>query len=563
MHYVSNTSEEARVKEQQAIIQKALQELSIKSKLEQQQEHEKLISKHHLKPSPVNFDLWLHSTKYSLVTNECRPYSPYYNSGSFSMSDTASTCTRADRQRTPSMISASSSYISENTTTTASSSVCSQEDNACLANPLETLSERDMYGFKRPFQWVNKAKLMEFEQRYKLVQKKQAKGWKKLIVNNDQQWPALCPQLNRYVRKGIPHAMRAKVWMHYSGAQKKLQENPGRYSQLVETDAKSEHADAIQKDLHRTFPDNSYFSCDVQHKDGSTTVAPESNQKIQQLRRVLLAFSVYSPSIGYCQSLNFLAGFLLLILSEEEAFWMLVTIVHDIFPQNVFDTTMEGANIEQTVLMMMLYEKMPCVWTKMASKKCFWECEQKEELPPITLLTSHWFLTLFINILPVETVLRIWDCFFVGEGCKVLYQVALTIFKLNEQRIRNAKDSTETFQILQNMPKRVIDCDQFMKCVFSPENDVAQVTNQDINSKRDLFKSQNKIDAIYVYAYGYAYIKSVEFMIRMCYNFAFDVMIWSASTNRAIIDINRLLDPIGEVSYNPNITPTRTYTLST
>ncbi|KAI8645446.1 rab-GTPase-TBC domain-containing protein [Parasitella parasitica] len=368
-----------------------------------------------------------------------------------------------------------------------------------------------MYGFKRPFQWVNKSKLIEFEQRYKLVQKKQARGWKKLIVNSDQQWPALCPQreyslsfstrnkltntpsrlvVSRYVRKGIPHAMRAKVWMHYSGANKKLQENPGQYLRLLETDAKSEHAEAIQKDLHRTFPDNLHFSCDVQHKDGSTTVAPESNQKIQQLRRVLLAFSVHSPSIGYCQSLNFLAGFLLLILSEEEAFWMLVTIVHDIFPQNVFDTTMEGANIEQTVLMMMLYEKMPGIWTKMASKKCFWECEQKEELPPITLLTSHWFLTLFINILPVETVLRIWDCFFVGEGCKVLYQVALTIFKLNEQRIRNATDSTETFQILQNMPKRMIDCDQFMKCVFSPENDVAQVSNKDINSKRDLFKSR-------------------------------------------------------------------------
>lgn len=211
--------------------------------------------------------------------------------------------------------------------------------------------------------------------------------------------------------------MRAKVWMHYSGASKKLQENPGRYSlflQIVESDETSnEYADAINKDLHRTFPDNSNFACDVQHPDGSTTVEPHSNEKIQQLRRVLLAFSVHSPDIGYCQSLNFLAGFLLLILNEEETFWMLVTIVHDIFPQNMFDTTMEGANIEQTVLMMMVYEKMPGVWAKVGNKKCFWGCEQNEELPPITLMTSHWFLTLYINILPVETVLRIWDCFFV------------------------------------------------------------------------------------------------------------------------------------------------------
>ncbi|KAL9550570.1 hypothetical protein PS6_005476 [Mucor atramentarius] len=494
MHYVLNSSEKSRVKEQQAILQKALKELSIKSQLEQQHEHEKLLSKQHLrnasgKHSVVNFDLWLHSTNYTVMTNECRPYSPYCSENS-TISDAASASTsRSNRQRTPSMVSASSSYMSENT----ASSCYSREDDSCYSTPKFTLSERDMYGFKRPTQWVKTSKLIEFEQRYKLIQEKQTKSWNKLLANNDQQWPDFCPQLSRYVRKGIPHAQRAKVWMHYSGASKKLQENPGRYSlflELTENDTNNEYADAIDKDLHRTFPDNSYFACDVQQTDGSTRMEPESNVKIQQLRRVLLAFSVHSPDIGYCQSLNFLAGFLLLVLNEEETFWMLVTIVHDLFPQSMFDTTMEGAHIEQTVLMMMVYEKMPGVWAKIGSKKCFWECEQNQELPPITLLTSHWFLTLFINILPVETVLRIWDCFFVGEGCKVLYKVALTILKLNEQRIWNAQDSVDTFQILQNMPKRLIDCDQFLKCVFSPENDVAQLSDEDIDSKRALFKSR-------------------------------------------------------------------------
>ncbi|GAN00667.1 conserved hypothetical protein [Mucor ambiguus] len=487
MHYVSNASEKSRVREQQAKLQKALQELSINSKLEQQHEHEKLLSRQHLraasaKHSPVNFDLWLHSANYTVVANECRPYSPYC-SGDTITSDAASTSTvRSNRQRTPSMVSASSSYISENT----ASSCYSRDDDSCYSTLAYKLSERDMYGFKRPTQWVKTSKLIEFEQRYKRIQEKQTKSWNKLLANNDQQWPDFCPQLSRYVRKGIPHAMRAKIWMHYSGASKKLQENPGRYSlflEIVETEvANNEYADAINKDLHRTFPDNSNFACDVQHPDGSTTVEPQSNEKIQQLRRVLLAFSIHSPNIGYCQSLNFLAGFLLLMLNEEEAFWLLVTIVHDIFPQNMFDTTMEGANTEQTVLMMMVYEKMPGVWAKIGNKKCFWECEQNEELPPITLMTSHWFLTLFINILPVETVLRIWDCFFVGEGCKVLYKTALTILKLNEQRIRDAEDSVDTFQLLQNMPKRLYDCDQFLKCIFSSDNDAVQFSDEYIDT---------------------------------------------------------------------------------
>lgn len=145
-HYVLNSSEKSRVKEQQAILQKALQELSIKSKLEQQQEHEKLLSKQHLRAISEkhsvaeNFDLWVHSTNYTVVANECRPYSPYYTENS-TMSDTASASVHSNRQRTPSMVSASSSYMSENTTTTAST-FYSREDDHCFNASTYTLSER-------------------------------------------------------------------------------------------------------------------------------------------------------------------------------------------------------------------------------------------------------------------------------------------------------------------------------------------------------------------------------------------------------------------------------------
>ena len=33
-----------------------------------------------------------------------------------------------------------------------------------------------------------------------------------------------------------------------------------------------------------------------------------SRAGIEALRRVLLAFSVHNPEVGYCQSINFLAG---------------------------------------------------------------------------------------------------------------------------------------------------------------------------------------------------------------------------------------------------------------
>ena len=42
------------------------------------------------------------------------------------------------------------------------------------------------------------------------------------------------------------------------------------------------------------------------------------------LRRVLRAYSYYDPEVGYCQGMNFIAGMFLTIMSEEEAFWLLV-----------------------------------------------------------------------------------------------------------------------------------------------------------------------------------------------------------------------------------------------
>ena len=70
--------------------------------------------------------------------------------------------------------------------------------------------------------------------------------------------------------------------------------------------------------IYRTFPEHDYFD----HGSGG-----------DGLRRVLQAFALHNPDIGYCQSLNFITGMLLLFLNEEDAFWLLVTIVETLLPR--------------------------------------------------------------------------------------------------------------------------------------------------------------------------------------------------------------------------------------
>lgn len=206
-----------------------------------------------------------------------------------------------------------------------------------------------------------------------------------------------------------------------------MDKNKGFYDDLVqraeEMGAKNENLDIIErgkarfsgadvrlvyiltpfflptKDLHRTFPENIKFRPYETTSDKEKMNIPI----IQSLRRLLLAFSLFSPTIGYCQSLNYIAGMLLLFMNEEEAFWTFVQTITEILPPNIYDVTMEGANIDQNVLMILLSERYPQLWNRISGGKSFWECEEDGTgMPTCSLVTSHWFLTLYINILPTE-----------------------------------------------------------------------------------------------------------------------------------------------------------------
>jgi len=42
---------------------------------------------------------------------------------------------------------------------------------------------------------------------------------------------------------------------------------------------------------------------------------------------------------------------------------------------------------------------------------------------PYPVIASKWFICIFAEVLPVETVLRIWDCVF-AEGYKIVFRAA-------------------------------------------------------------------------------------------------------------------------------------------
>lgn len=69
---------------------------------------------------------------------------------------------------------------------------------------------------------------------------------------------------------------------------------------------KSPHERIIQRDLARTFPRIDMFK-------------QENGQGQSQMKRILEAYSLYDPDVGYCQGLAFLVGPLLMNVSFKHS----------------------------------------------------------------------------------------------------------------------------------------------------------------------------------------------------------------------------------------------------
>ncbi|TDH71562.1 hypothetical protein CCR75_009412 [Bremia lactucae] len=240
----------------------------------------------------------------------------------------------------------------------------------------------------------------------------------------------LSRQFDALLRAGVPPQLRGQVWWMSSGAAQLRHAAPESYPALLHrlhTLSKCAEME-IEKDLPRTFP---VALCPSMRQSQEFSQECDS---FGELRRVLQAYSLRNPAVGYCQSMNFLAAVLLQNMGEEEAFWVLAAIVEELTPQ-YHTRTMTGSRADQRVFSDLVTQKLPILANHLQGLGVDFE--------PFTL---KWFLCLFLNTLPFEPVMRIWDVFFC-EGSHVLLRVGLVLLKLNQPRILACNDALDVYEM--------------------------------------------------------------------------------------------------------------------
>jgi len=253
-------------------------------------------------------------------------------------------------------------------------------------------------------------------------------------------------ELKRMCRGGVPRDLRKAVWLRVSGAlERQRAAEAGYYHRLLtRTDALDPVVKRqIEGDLHRTYPKHPVID------------TPEG---IGTLGRILSAFAVHDPHVGYVQGLNFITGLILIVLgaeAEEQAFWVLASAVEDKMYKGCYAPDLNGCHVEQRVLRRLIKSKVPKVHRKMKEFDC-----------NIILFTTEWFLCLFTRSMPAETAARIWDAFLL-EGSKVLFRVALALFKSVEDELAETTNIAEMLQIVRGTAQGSHDRERVMRIAFS------------------------------------------------------------------------------------------------
>lgn len=232
------------------------------------------------------------------------------------------------------------------------------------------------------------------------------------------------PTFHKLIRVGLPNRLRGEIWELTSGSLFLRLESPTLYADtLAKFDGRESLAiDEIEKDLNRSLPEYPGF---------------QSPEGIERLRRVLTAYSWINEEVGYCQAMNIVVAALLIYMSESQAFFLLSILCDRLLP-GYYSTTMYGTLLDQKVFESLVEKTMPILWDHLVKADV-----------QLSVVSLPWFLSLYINSMPLVFAFRVLDVFFL-EGSKVLFQVGLAILRINGEELLDATDDGAFISVLKS-----------------------------------------------------------------------------------------------------------------
>lgn len=238
------------------------------------------------------------------------------------------------------------------------------------------------------------------------------------------------------VMKGPPEYFRWVSWTII--CQLDSQRTIDHYEKCLNKDIDSKTNIQILKDIHRTFVIDDNFN---------------SEKAELALYNVLKAYAACDTEVSYCQGMNFIAGFLLIVshFNEVDTFYLMEKIFNTNFGQD--KTTVRGLYTQEfPMLKLYVYQfnklfqqRLPVVYLHF-----------KELDVPSELWISKWIQTLFTMSLPWFLLIRVWDCLLV-RGVRFIFSFSLAILRIFEKELLLFKDVSDVSEFFKKLnPYKVL-----------------------------------------------------------------------------------------------------------
>lgn len=287
-------------------------------------------------------------------------------------------------------------------------------------------------------------------------------------------------ELEFLVQGGVPMALRGELWQAFVGVKarriknyyqnlllhpdgkndnnvdhQKSEVDEANKSTIDSVDVPEKWKGQIEKDLPRTFPGHPALD------EGGRNA----------LRRLLTAYARHNPSVGYCQAMNFFAGLLLLLMPEENAFWALMGILDDYF-EGYYSEEMIESQVDQLVFEELVRERFP----KLVNHLDYLGVQ-------IAWVSGPWFLSIFMNMLPWESVLRVWDVLLFQGNRVMLFRTALALMELYGPALVTTKDAGDAVTLLQSLAGSTFDSSQLVFTACMGYQNVTEERLQELRNK--------------------------------------------------------------------------------
>ena len=265
------------------------------------------------------------------------------------------------------------------------------------------------------------------------------------------------------VKKGPPDCFRWCSWCIINFLP--LDRTNLIYENYTNMSLEKENKDRIIRDIERTFSQQKREKKELREMETS-------------LYKILKAFWNLDKVIGYCQGMNLIVGFLLILsnFNERDSFYLLTSMFSDTFKiRKKYDYNIRGLFYDEFPLLNLLNY----IFENLLEHYCPQMKEHLETLGiTIDLWMGRWFHTLFTIVLPINWCKRVWDNIF-SDNIFFLVKFGICLSMMLQNDFLKMDDEEQVLNNFKNYEK-------FSLCY----------DNEELNKKCDLNKIIEKSQKI-------------------------------------------------------------------